>query len=274
MTVQRTYPPGVTCWVAAEEPDAEEASRFYGGLFGWTFTNVMPPGDPVYLMAALDGSDVGAIATGTGGTGKWTTFVAVDNADDAAAQIELAGGTVVAGPRDAGSDGRTATVLDPQGAEFRLWQAKDHPGAQAVNRPGSWNFSDLHSTDLDAAQRFYTDVFGWYYLDFGQSVESMIATTGYGDYLAATSDPQIYERQAGAPEGFANVIGALEPAAAGQPAHWRVKFSVENRAQSMQLAEKLGGTVLGTDDQMWADLADIRDPQGAEFTISEFHEPR
>jgi len=54
---------------------------------------------------------------------------------------------------------------------------------------------------------------------------------------------------------------------------WRVKFSVADRAESMSLVEKLGGTVLATDDQYWANLADIRDPQGAEFTISEFHDP-
>jgi len=272
MTDQRTYPNGVTCWIAAAEPDPEAASRFYGELFGWTFRNIVPPGAPVYLMASLDGGDVGAITVGE--TANWYTFVATDDVDETAAEIERAGGTVVAPPRDAGSDGRTATVLDPQGAEFRLWQANEHPGSQVVNVPGSWNFSDLRSTDPDAAKRFYTEVFGWHYLDFGPTVEAMIQVPGYGDYLAATSDPDIYERQAGAPEGFADVIGGVEPAPDGEPAHWRVKFSVASRAESMAAAERLGGTVIGTDDQVWADLADIRDPQGAVFTISEFHEPR
>ena len=272
MTEPRTYPNGVTCWIAAEEPDVEAATAFYGELFGWTFRNITPPGAPVYYMAALDGADVGAVTGGR--TARWTTFVATDDVDETAAEIERAGGTVIAAPRDAGSDGRTATVVDPQGAELRLWQAKDHPGSQAVNSPGAWNFSDLQTTDPDGAKRFYTEVFGWHYLDFGPTVESMIGVAGYGDYLAATSDPQIYERQAGAPEGFANVIGAVEPAPPGVQARWRVKFSVASRAESIALAERLGATVVATDDQVWADLADLRDPQGAEFTISEFHEPR
>lgn len=275
MTEQRTYPNGVTCWIAAEERDPVAASRFYGRLFGWTFRNIVPPGAPVYSMAALDGSDVGAITvTGDSGFARWVTFVATDDVDETAAEIELAGGTVLAAPRDAGNDGRTATVLDPLGAEFRLWQAKDHPGSQVVNSPGTWNFSDLQSTDPDAAKRFYSRVFGWHYLGFGPTVESMIAVPGYGDHLASTADPQIYERQAGAPEGFADVIGAVDAAPVGQPDRWRVKFSVASRSDSMALAERLGGTVLATEDQVWADLADIRDPQGAEFTISEFHEPR
>lgn len=271
MAEQRTYPHGVTCWVAAEEPDPEAASRFYGPLFGWHFTNVMPPGAPAYLMAALDGADVGAISSGAGST-RWTTYIATDDVDKTALAIEGAGGTIVVAPRDAGTDGRTAIATDPQGAEFHLWQAKDHPGSQLVNVPGTWNFSDLQTTDPDAARRFYTEIFGWEYLNFGATVEAMIAVPGYGKHLAATSDPHIYERQAGAPAGFADVIGAVEAASA--PSRWRVKFSVANRARSIAIAEKLGGTVLATDEQVWADLADIRDPQGAEFTISEFHEPQ
>jgi predicted enzyme related to lactoylglutathione lyase len=116
-------------------------------------------------------------------------------------------------------------------------------------------------------------VFGWEYLDLGPTVEAMISVAGYGAHLAATADPDIYERQAGAPDGFENVIGAVEPTTGDEKPRWRVKFSVANRAASMELAESLGATVLGTDDQVWALLADIRDPQGAEFTISEFVEP-
>ena len=133
---QRTYPNGVTCWIAAEVPDPEAAGRFYGALFGWHITNVMPPGSPVYLMAAVDGADVGAISRDDG-PARWTTYIATDDIDTTASSIERAGGTVVEGPRDAGTDGRTAVVRDPQGAEFHLWQANEHPGAQLVNVPGT-----------------------------------------------------------------------------------------------------------------------------------------
>ena len=36
---------------------------------------------------------------------------------------------------------------------------------------------------------------------------TMIQVPGYGDHLAATVDPDIHERQATAPPGFADVIG-------------------------------------------------------------------
>ncbi len=59
----RTYPPGVPCWIDTGQPDVETATEFYGGIFGWTFEDVMPPGAPGrYMIARLDGQDVAAIA--------------------------------------------------------------------------------------------------------------------------------------------------------------------------------------------------------------------
>ena len=45
MTRER-YPPGVTCWIDTERADLEAAAAFYGGMFGWTFEDRMPPGRP------------------------------------------------------------------------------------------------------------------------------------------------------------------------------------------------------------------------------------
>ena len=61
-------------------------------------------------------------------------------------------------PADAGPGGRAATCADPQGAAFRLWQARRRLGAQLTNMPGAWNFSDLHTPDPAAAQPFYAAV--------------------------------------------------------------------------------------------------------------------
>ncbi|TFD45610.1 VOC family protein [Cryobacterium frigoriphilum] len=270
----RTYPAGVTCWIDTEQPDPAAASRFYGELFGWTFTNAMPPqAESVYLIAQLDGNDVGAIGPAPAGTPvAWNTYIAVAEADGAALAVATAGGTVVSGPNDAGPGGRTATCADPQGAEFRLWQPYRRLGAQTVNLPGSWNFSDLRTADIAAARTFYSEIFGWEYLNLGDSVETMVSVPGYGDHLAATVDPDIYRRQAGAPAGFADVIGAIEDVGAAA-AGWHVKFSVADRDASAALAVRLGATVLETAESPWAALARIRDPQGAEFTLSEFRPP-
>lgn len=245
-TSQRTYPRGVPSWIDTVQPDPVAASQFYGGLFGWTFANAMPPQAPgVYLIAQLNGSDVAAIGSGDSAP-AWNTYIAVTDADASAADVATAGGTVQTPPADAGSGGRAVVCADPQGAVFGLWQAYRRLGAQTVNVPGAWNFSDLRTNNPGAAQEFYSTVFGWNYLNLGDSVESMVSVPGYGDHLAATVDPDIYSRQADAPAGFADVIGAIEGVAADVEPHWHVKFSVADRDASAALAVQLGATVLET----------------------------
>jgi predicted enzyme related to lactoylglutathione lyase len=273
MAGQRSYPHGVTCWIDSEQPDLEAASRFYGGLFGWTLTDAVPPDAPgSYLIATLDGEDVAALGPATGSTATWNTYVAVDDADATAAAVAAAGGSVVAPPADAGPGGRAAACADPQGAEFGLWQARRRLGAQLTNVPGTWNFSDLHTPDRDAAMAFYTPLFGWLAVDMAQGAGTMLQVPGYGDHLAATVDPGIHERQAAAPPGFADVIGSLV-VTADEAAHWHVTFTVADRDDSVATAERLGATVLRSADELWTRNALLRDPQGAEFTVSQFTPP-
>ncbi|MET1007938.1 MAG: VOC family protein [Propionibacteriaceae bacterium] len=274
MSEQRRYPHGVTCWVDTEQPDLEAAGEFYQGLFGWTLTNAMPPEAPAsYLIATLDGQDVAAIGSAASDTVAWNTYVAVDDADATAAAVPGAGGVVTSGPEDAGPGGRAATCKDPSGAEFRLWQARRRLGAQLVNSPNSWNFSDLFTPDRDRAVAFYASLFGWVAADMEQGAGTMLQVPGYGDHLAATIDPDIFQRQAAAPAGFADVIGGLVEVAADEPARWQVTFTVADRDESVATAERLGAKVLTSADDLWTKHALLRDPQGAEFSVSQFTPP-
>ena len=69
------------------------------------------------------------------------------------------------------------------------------------------------------------------------------------------------------------MIGALVPSESGEPASWRVTFSVADRDESASRAEKLGAAVLSSSDQQWSRRARLRDPQGAEFVVSQFTPP-
>ncbi|WP_426226471.1 VOC family protein [Pseudarthrobacter sp. DSP2-3-2b1] len=267
----RSYPEGVPSWIDTEQPDIDAAAEFYSGLFGWIFEDVMPPGAPGrYRIAKLDGKDVAGLAGGSGGTTKWSTYVAVDDADAAVQRLTAAGATVLEAPADAGEGGRSAALTDPQGVEFRLWQAKRRLGAQVVNAPGSWNFSDLHTDNPTAAVAFYGGAFGWQVDDVGFGM--MVRQPGYGDHLAATSDPDIRERQAefSAPPGFEDAIAWVVPTDPGEPPHWHVTFAVADRDQTVEDAKRLGAEVLAQRETDWTRDALIRDPQGAEFTASQF----
>lgn len=120
---------------------------------------------------------------------------------------------------------------------------------------------------------FYEEAFGWQVHDLGFA--AMIRRPGYGDHLEATVDPGIRARQSvvAVPTGFEDAIAWVAPTAPGEPPRWHVSFTVADRDQTVADAERLGAQVLGRDDTEWTRTALIRDPQGAEFTASQFTPP-
>ena len=110
-------------------------------------------------------------------------------------------------------------------------------------------------------------------VDLAPGAGTMLQVPGYGDHLAATVDPGIYERQASAPPGFADVIGGLATTGPGEPARWHVTFTVADRDDSAATAERLGATIVTSSDDLWTRNALVRDPQGAEFSVSQFSPP-
>ncbi|MCZ9338442.1 VOC family protein, partial [Streptomyces sp. TRM76130] len=59
------YAEGTPCWVDAQLPDVAAGKRFYGGLFGWEFTDAGAPDRPVW--AGLRGAPVAALTPKTDG---------------------------------------------------------------------------------------------------------------------------------------------------------------------------------------------------------------
>ena len=271
------YPAGVPCWIDTGHPDPEAAAEFYGGLFAWDLQDQMPPdAGQKYYEARLEGGRVGALGAGSA-PAAWSTYIAVDSADEAAERVRAAGGTVLSEPFDIFTAGRMAVFADPEGARFCVWQARDHNGAELVNAPGSWNFSSLNTRDLEAAERFYGAVFGWEFdaVDFGAGPAAMVRMPGYGDFLEEIN-PGTKERhaQGGAPPGFSDCIAWFQPLEGDGSVHWGVSFSVADADASAARVKELGGEVLVEPmDVPWARVAPVRDPQGAMFTISQFKPP-
>lgn len=271
MSDARTYPAGVPCWIDTEQPDAPAARDFYTRVFDWTFTRA----GESYWIATLHGQDVAGIGVADSGAAEWNTYVAVDDAGEAAARLAAAGGRVTSEPVGVGRAGRMAIADDPTGAQLRIWQAGERPGAQLVNAAGAWNFSDLHTHDVQAAKAFYATVFGWACdgVDLeGDAVAAMWRRPGYGDHLEATVDPDIRARQAAisAPPGFEDAIAWLASSGPDETPHWHVTFAVADRDHVAAVAEGCGATVVSSEDTQWTKTALIRDPQGAELTLSQF----
>jgi predicted enzyme related to lactoylglutathione lyase len=270
------YIPGVPCWIDASEPDPEAALPFYRELFGWEFEDVMPPEAPgSYFMARIRGGDAAALGTlpdGAPPVATWNTYIWVDSADATAAKAAEAGGTVVAEPFDVMDSGRLAVVADPEGATISLWQANNHKGARVVNEHGALNFNTLATRDPERAKAFYGAVFGWetLILPFGE----LWTLPGYGDHLEERT-PGLREQMAqmGAPDGFIDVVAALNRLGPGDVAtpNWSVTFGVDDADKAAAKAAELGGAVVnGPFNAPWTRTVVLSDPQGATFVASQF----
>jgi uncharacterized protein len=292
------YIPGVPCWVDASEPDPAAALDFYGGLFGWEFEEAMPPGSGSnYFIARVEapGSSifdtsgdtrrgevaaVRSIPEAAPARAMWNTYFWVDNADETDAKVRDAGGSVVMEPFDFMDACRMAVFADPEGAAFGVWEAREHKGARLVNDPGALVFNGLNTRDVDAARSFYGSVFGWQTLGIGGGGEGW-ALPGYGDYLERYH-PELRKRmsEAGAPEGFEEVVASIIPIANDQPEtppHWSVTFATDDADGTAARATELGGRVIVPPfDAPWSTatytirLTVLADPQGATFAASRF----
>jgi len=285
--------------VEASEPDPRAALDFYGGLFGWEFQDVMPASsEDNYFIARheapstsifdssgeLRAGDVAAIRSipkATPSMAMWNTHFWVDSADEAVSKVREAEGRVVTEPFDFMDACRMAVFTDPEGAAFGVWEAKEHKGARLVNDPGAVVFNGLNARDVEGAKSFYGSVFGWQTGSIGGGAQGW-TLPGYGDWLEREHHPGLRKQmtEAGAPEGFEDVVASIIPMPDDQPdppAHWSVTFATNDADATAAKATELGGKVIVPPfDAPWSTstytirVTVIGDPQGATFSASKF----
>jgi uncharacterized protein len=268
MSARDGYQPGVPCWVAAVEPDPDQASAFYGELFGWETENLMPAhSEAKYFMCRLDGRAVAAVVSEHGAAAPpnplWATHIWVQSADQAVARAEAAGATVLGSAFDSPAGGRMAVLSDPTGAAFCVWEPGRHRGAEIVNEPRAWAMSELITSDPDRARDFYASVFGWETdtLQMGASEVTLWRVPGY---VGGEPEQPVSREVVG-------VMVAIDDDRSGDrvTAHWGVDFWVNDADATAESAQALGGSILAPphDEGMFRRAA-LADPQGASFSIS------
>lgn len=257
------YQPGTFSWVELTTTDPKSAKTFYGDLFGWETEDSPIPaeaGGGVYTMALIDGESVAGIndqrpdQRDAGVPPHWFSYVAVADADAAAARAKEVGGEVHAGPFDVMDTGRMAVISDPTGAMFGVWQAGTSIGATLVNNPGSLTSNELSTDDIERASSFYSDLFGW-----------QIAETDTGD-----EPPYWLIEHAGAAQGSNGGMRQLSPEQTGVPPYWMPYFTVTSIDDAATSVGDGGGMVhAGPMDIPSGRIAVVADPQGATFGLYE-----
>jgi uncharacterized protein len=250
------YENGVPSWVDMGSPDLATAKEFYGALFGWN-TPEGPAEAGGYTVCDINGKTVAGLGPQMNPAfpPAWLTYVNVDSADETIAKVEANGGTVFASPMDVMDAGRMAIFADPSGAVIGLWQPKGHMGAQLVNEPGTYCWSELVTTDLTGSKEFYRAVFGW-------EAESMGPETGPGGYT---------EVKVGG-KTIAGMMAKPADLPAEVPSYWGVYFAVADADASAAQAESLGATIhVPPTDIPPGRFSLLVDPVGAMFSILAFH---
>ena len=242
------YAPGEPCWIDCGT-DIAKAATFYGGLFGWSFLDL---GDEAggYNMAQLDGSTVAGLGPQQNpGPPFWTVYFCTHDAEKTADKVRASGGGVLVEPMDVMGEGRMAIFTDPAGAAFAVWQPMNTPGLGEVDAPGTLCWSELITSDLDAAKKFYGEVFGWGAKDGDDN------SMEYTEFqLGVTS--------------VAGMMPRPDMMPAEMPNYWGLYFAVDDTDATIARVAELGGsTVAGPMDVPVGRFATCVDSAGAIFCV-------
>ena len=249
------YSPGSFCWFELGTTDQNAAKSFYQSLFGWGADDMPMGPEGVYSMFTLEGRNAGAAYTlmpemrAHGVPPHWAIYIAVESADDAAAKAVKAGGTLLKAPFDVFDVGRMAVIKDPTGAVFQAWQEK-RPHSNGISGvPGTFCWADLCTRDVEAAARFYSEVFGWQ-ITKGENDNSGYLHIKNGEHFIGGVPPSKYRQP-------------------GTPPHWLAYFLVDDVDVAASKAKQMGANFYVPPMTMEGvgRMSVIADPQGAVFSI-------
>ena len=237
-------------WFDLITEDSAAAHRFYGKLFGWKIEKH----SATYAVASIDGRSVAGIAQIRGRLPEapedfWLLGVEVEDVDTTVETARSAGATIHHEPDTAPGHGRYAVIIDPQGAALALWKPEGESRANP-RRVGDWVWTELWTTDPQAAVDFYQTVLGYEHRGMElQGVTYHVFTRG--EDLRA---------------------GILKSPFAGVAPNWVPYILVHDLNAIVARARKLGGRILLEPHEKLGkgEVALIADPSGAAFFV---HEP-
>lgn len=242
-------------WYDLMSTDVAASKAFYAELFGWSFDD-MKMGEHTYTMAKNAGRAIGGIVALDAGFpfgSHWMSYLTVADVDAACERVTELGGKVCHAAFDLPNVGRTAIVEDPNGAVFHLFRSAT-PGASAVEGPmphGHWCWTQLMTSDREAAGAFYTGLVPWETHGAGEYGEGQVALQRPGDEWPLCSM-------------------MTKPAEAGDARdQWMGYVNVESCAETTARAEALGATVLVSCTEIpdMGIFSVMADPTGAQVAI-------
>ena len=248
-------PHGEFIWYELLTADARAAKAFYDPVIGWDIEAVAD--NPMnYRMIRTAGGRAGGVMELTaemrvgGAKPMWLGYVGVDDVDATVAKAESLGAKAMMPPFDLRGIGRIAMIADPQGIPIYVMRgASPEPStAFSPDEPGHGAWNELSTTDLEAARRFYPELFGW-------TLGDVMPMGEMGDYQFI--------------EHGGRMIGAMMKARAGGHPSWNFCFKTDSVDRGLEAIKTGGGTVtFGPAEVPGGDrVVQALDPEGAAFMI-------
>jgi predicted enzyme related to lactoylglutathione lyase len=155
---------GKFVWYDLLSDNVIAAKKFYGELFGWEFEGEHKP-DAKYTIIKHNGAPIGGIVyaedLGRVNGSQWLSYISVENVDEAVGFVQKSRGKVHREPFEFPDRGRVAVVTDPQGALLVLIKAEGGDPADKEPVMNEWLWTELFTSDLDAAASFYEKLVGY-----------------------------------------------------------------------------------------------------------------
>jgi predicted enzyme related to lactoylglutathione lyase len=156
---------GKFVWFDLVTEDVSAAKEFYGGLFGWQFDS--QSANENYVLIRNQGTQIGGMVLESDNNAAenegsiWIGAISVRDVDRSVAEVLKQGGTVIEGPLTAGDRGRMAVIKDKTGLLVVLLRADGGDPPDFPKTPGNWIWTDLFTSDIQAAESFFAAVVGY-----------------------------------------------------------------------------------------------------------------
>lgn len=247
---------GKVVWRDLITTDVAKASAFYTQLFGWQITPSADAPDK-FALIRHEGRPIGSIVSGdelegTELAARWISSISVPNAQGAIDAAVAGGAKAHITLLDLPRRGKTAVLIDPQGAGFAVLvsSAGDPPDIGPVTN--SWLWTELWARDAEKAADFYVGSFRYDH--------EKVAMPGF-DAMYHILKSSGKER-----------LGIVQSPVASVTPAWLPYIKVQDAVKMTDRARELGGKVyMAPNPKIRSNsVAILADPTGGFFAVQEW----
>ena len=253
--------PGKFVWIDLVTTNMEAARNFYSRLFGWEFRRV---GDAAtgYSLVLNGDRPVGGVVDlaarpNAPAVPRWVAYISVPDVAQAQKAIVNAGGRQLVATKALPKRGEQAVFADAEGAVFGVIKSDGGDPADFMAEPGDWIWIQLLSRDVSKATGFYRSVAGYEVVENTQSSRKNQFLLVSGTFARAA-------------------VSQLPTSHPKAPPIWLPFVRVENLAQSLTVAQQLGGriAVMPRADLFEGRMSVVADPSGALVGLMQWDDER